>query len=100
MKKIREAIHTLSFEEIKQLEQEIKSGSIELKKTMFERMQELDNVTKFCAVCFNNIRDTEYTYSILFGPKDFRRKASFCAIDCMEYFTTHLKEMKNAEVQK
>jgi hypothetical protein len=34
---------------------------------------------------------------LIFGPKDFRKKASFCALDCLEYFIEKIKKEKKAK---
>ncbi len=100
MRKLKEAIKSLEYEELRKVEEDLQKGGAELKKMLWERMQEVHNNAKFCTVCFTEFDRRDYTYSMLFGPQDFKRRAHFCAVDCMEYFIAHLKEMKDVKETK
>jgi hypothetical protein len=53
---------------------------------------------KVCPVCNSTIN--EECFTLVFGPKDFRKKASFCAFDCLEYFINQLKEQRKKEIKE
>ena len=49
----------------------------------------------FCTTCSNAIDPyNTNNYTLIFGPDDFRKKGSFCGLDCLEYFLIRLKQMK------
>jgi hypothetical protein len=48
-------------------------------------------------VCNSKIEPHTNSFILVFGSDDCRKKAHFCAVDCMEYFIAHLKFMKKQE---
>lgn len=95
--KLKEAIKEWNYEELRAFEKEMNIGGREIKKVLWERMREMENSTKFCTTCFSELDPYETTFTLIFGPEDFRKKASFCAVDCLEYFLTHVKDIEKAK---
>ncbi|MBW3022708.1 hypothetical protein KY308_01225 [Candidatus Woesearchaeota archaeon] len=89
--KLKDSIKDFSFEELKFLENDLKNGEEIIKYALWERMQEISNSEKFCATCFRELKSIKY--SVTLGTK-FRKKVSFCEIDCMQYFISHLKDFE------
>lgn len=56
--------------------------------------------TSFCAVCGSKLDESQYVYTLVFGPDDFQKKASFCGLDCMEYFLNYLKKLNKQNHNK
>ena len=96
-KKLKEIVDNLEHEDLIKLQKDIEEeGGMHVKKLVSEKIQQLeDNEKVICAVCGKPINPyyTEH-YKLIFGPRDFRKKASFCALDCMEYFLKNLRESK------
>ncbi|MBU1204959.1 MAG: hypothetical protein KJ968_01055 [Nanoarchaeota archaeon] len=96
-KKLREIVDNLEHEDLIKLQKDLEEeGGIHIKKLISDKIQQLEDSEKaVCAVCGNPINPyyTEH-YKLIFGPRDFRKKASFCALDCMEYFLKDLKQAK------
>ena len=95
-KKLREIIDNLDHEDLIKLQKDFEEEGIHVKKLISDKIQQLEDSEKaVCAVCGKPINPyyTEY-YKLIFGPRDFRKKASFCALDCMEYFLKNLKDSK------
>ena len=96
-KKLKEIVDNLEHEDLIKLQKDIEEeGGIHVKRLVSEKIQQLeDNEKAICAVCGKPINPyyTEH-YKLIFGPRDFRKKASFCALDCMEYFLKNLRESK------
>jgi len=96
-KKLRDIVDNLEHEDLIKLQKDLEEeGGIHVKKLVSEKIQQLeDNEKALCAVCGNPINPyyTEH-YTLIFGPRDFRKKASFCALDCLEYFLKNLKQEK------
>ncbi|MBA3064162.1 hypothetical protein FP803_01860 [Candidatus Woesearchaeota archaeon] len=96
-KKLKEIVDNLEHEDLIKLQKDIEEeGGMHLKKLVSDKIQQLeDNEKAICAVCGKPINPyyTEH-YKLIFGPRDFRKKASFCALDCMEYFLKNLRDSK------
>ena len=96
-KKLRDIVDNLEHEDLIKLQKDLEEeGGIHVKKLVSEKIQQLeDNEKALCAVCGKPINPyyTEH-YTLIFGPRDFRKKASFCALDCLEYFLKNLKQEK------
>ena len=95
-RKFEEVIEILDYNELMRFKNDLDSGAVTLKKLLEEKIKrKLKEHEKVCATCSNNLnfyRTSNYT--LVFGPDDFKKKASFCGLDCLEYFIIKLKEMK------
>ncbi len=96
MEKITEIIDKLDFEEILRLRKEIIEGKA--KKIIDNKLETFKNSNKVCPVCNSVVGDEGLT--LLFGPPNFRKKATFDGTDCLEYFlykikNEHLRYKKN-----
>lgn len=89
--KLKNALNDFSFEELKVLEKDLVNGAEEMRAIIWEKMQELSNSEKFCATCFRELENAKY--SLALGTR-LKKRISFCEIDCMQYFISHLKEFE------
>ena len=92
----REAIDTMDYDELMRVKIELECGAVNMKKLVVQKVREAEkkHETK-CAVCHTEINmHSTNNYTILFGPEDFKKKASLCALDCLEYFLGQLREMR------
>jgi len=92
MNKLAKLIDNLSEKDLKLIKKDLKAGNIErlINKRIKEKREEDPN--KVCPVCNSPIRAENIT--LIFGPKDLRKKASFDGIDCLEYFLEKVKMKK------
>jgi hypothetical protein len=90
MNKLSRLINEMDDEELRLLKKDLEAGNIE--KLLNHRIRERSEAdpNKVCPVCHSPV--SEDSISLVFGPKDFRKKASFCAIDCLEYFISRIKQ--------
>ncbi|MBR9699555.1 hypothetical protein GOV09_03820 [Candidatus Woesearchaeota archaeon] len=90
-------LYNLDYHELLSLKNDFESDGSFL--TLLDtRIKELEKQHKqFCATCSSEM-DTKQVnnFTILFGPDDFKKRASFCGMDCLEYFLKELKEIKDA----
>ena len=95
-KRFEDLIDVLDYSELMRLKNDVDNGAITLKKLMEERIKKkLKEHEKICATCSNTMNFYKSSnYTIIFGPDDFKKKASFCGLDCLEYFIIKLKELK------
>ena len=94
-KRFEEVMDMVDFSELLKMKRDLDNGGEEINKIVEERIRkEIKKNEICCTVCTNKIkRHSENNFMLVFGPEEFKRKANFCGIDCMEYFTTHLKQL-------
>jgi len=81
-------IEKLSIEEISELRKLIKEGVVE--KLIEHKLERFKNSNKVCPVCNTPIGEDGLT--LIFGSADFKKKATFDATDCLEYFISKIKK--------
>jgi hypothetical protein len=92
MNRLARLIENLDEDDLKLIKKDLEAGNIErLISKKLQEQKETDS-NKVCPVCQNEIGEENMT--LVFGPKDLRKKASFCAIDCLEYFLNRIKDDK------
>ena len=99
--KLRDVVDSLEFDELVKMKKDLDYGGFHLKKFVESKVNErAKKHEKYCAVCANELKTTStHNFTLVFGPDDFRKKASFDAVDCLLYFIKDLKNMKKV-VQK
>ncbi len=100
MNKLARIISELGYDELKLIQKDLNEGNIE--KLVLSRLKSFDDDgATVCPVCNAQIIDPDNGgLTLFFGPKDFRRKATFDATDCLEYFITHLKNLSEKKIKK
>ena len=95
-RKFEEIFDILDYNELMRFKSDFDSGAISVKKLLEEKIKgKLKEHEKICATCSNNLNFYKTNnYTLIFGPDDFKKKASFCGLDCLEYFILKLKNMK------
>ena len=91
MQKLRKIIENLGYEELMKLKKEMENG--EFKKIIEQKIRNFETThEKACSVCYNDLEPfSTSNYTLVFGPDDFRKKARFCAFDCLQYFLDNLR---------
>lgn len=94
MEGLKEVIDDLSYGELKELENNLKKGS-DIKDLLKDKIEVIEKRNaRICATCGNPLDAFSLTnLSLMFGPEDFKKRASFCAFDCLEHFTIKLKNL-------
>ncbi len=95
-RRFEEVMDILDYDELMRFKNDLDSGAIALKKLLDERIKrKLKEHERICATCSNSLNFySTSNYTLIFGPDDFKKKASFCGLDCLEYFIIKLKDMK------
>lgn len=94
--RFRDLVNNLDHFELLALKKDLVGGATATKKLVDDKIKENEKGReKFCAVCDQKLDQYSTNYTILFGPDDFKKRASFCEIDCLEYFITKLKGINN-----
>ena len=91
MEKLRQGIASLNYNELKIMEKDLKKGAPVIKSLIKRRINQLETQdTGICAGCGSK---EHLQFTLIFGPEDFKKKASFCAMDCLEHFILQLREL-------
>lgn len=90
---------SLEHYELVRLKQELEKGTLNVAKSIQEKIKEHEKKhASYCTTCSNTLDHyNSNNYTIIFGPEDFRKKASFCGLDCLEYFLIKIKQIKKGE---
>ncbi|HOI19131.1 MAG TPA: hypothetical protein PLX15_04705 [Candidatus Woesearchaeota archaeon] len=100
--KFSEYLDTLSREEIKELYKDLLKKNSTSFEEILKKLKELDPFKlKKCVVCGNELTYSQEPLILEFGKRGYRKKAFFCATDCLQYFTkTSLLEKKTLRITK
>ena len=93
-RRFEDVMDILDYNELMRFKSDLDSGAMAIKKLLEEKIKrKLKEHEKICATCSNNLNFYKTNnYTLMFGPDDFKKKASFCGLDCLEYFIIKLKE--------
>ncbi len=92
--RFKDVIELLEVEELELIKQDIDKGGVNIKNLVKTKLkEEMKKHGSCCTTCATEIEPFSHNnFTLIFGPEDFKKKATFCAIDCMEYFLAHLKK--------
>ena len=101
-RRFEDVIEILDYNELMRFKTDLDTGAVTLKKTLEEKIKKkLKEHEKICSTCSNNLNFYKANnYTLIFGPDDFKKKASFCGLDCLEYFINKMKDMKSNKEDK
>jgi hypothetical protein len=90
MDRLSKFVSDLDQNELMLVKKELEAGNFE--RLLAQKIKETkeQDWNKVCPVCHSPIEEGSMT--LTFGPKDLRKKASFCARDCLKYFVQRLEE--------
>ena len=96
MYSLKKFLDGMEHYELVRLKQQIEKGNLDIEKEIREQIRHLEKKhANFCVTCSNTLDPyNTNNYTLVFGPDDFRKKASFCGLDCLGYFLINLKHIK------
>ena len=99
MYRFKQFLNSLEHYELVKLKQQLEKGNFDVVKEIQKKIKEHEkNHANYCATCSNDLDPfNTNNYTLLFGPEDFKKKASFCGLDCLEYFLLNLKQLKKGD---
>ncbi len=91
---VDDLVDGLSYSHLLRMQFDLNHGALHLKKLVDARIRMLEAANrKVCAACGNDIdSENASAYTVVFGPSDFRKKATCCGMDCFEEFIVKLKQ--------
>ena len=95
MKKVRQALEKLAYTDLVSLQKDLFNGGTKVRTLVTECIRELEEAeTLICSTCGNKVsRKQAENFTLVFGPSEMKKKASFCALDCLQYFFNSMKEL-------
>jgi hypothetical protein len=93
--RLRELINTLEYDELVRMKNDLSKGGDAIRILVDNRIkEEYKKHDTFCTTCSNRVEpEGNTTFTIMFGPESSKKKATFCAMDCLEYFMSELKKV-------
>jgi len=100
--RLRDVVDALDHDELLKIKKDLDGGGFHIKQFIQQKIKEKEEVhEKFCPVCSSPINPKNIsTYTLVFGPEDFRKKATFDALDCLKYFLQNMEQMKKKSICK
>lgn len=107
-KRFRDVAEEILYEDLVKMRDDLDSGGRHLRALVDSKIKEIEREeVKTCAVCGTPINPHFIDdYSLVFGRFDFKKRAFFCGLDCLNFFVGKLNEkekdrlMRNKETPK
>lgn len=95
-RRFAEVVEMIEFNELVNMKRDIDKGGHETNRIITQVIkEELKKHNTYCTTCSARIDPYNTSnFTLIFGPDDLKKKASFCALDCMEYFLQNLKDLR------
>ncbi len=91
MNRLAAIINSLNYRDLKAIEKDLYEGNIG--KLIKQNLNKIESISpKTCATCGTELKKPAYVLE--FGRQDFRKRASFCGLDCLSFFTSKLSAEK------
>jgi len=92
----RDAVEKLDYDELVKIKNDLETGSKHIRRLVDTKIKEKKNRHEtYCTYCNSEINpDSVQNYTLLFGPEDFKKKATFCGLDCLKAFLRDLEVMR------
>ena len=98
-KRLRDVIDLVDYHDLVRMKKDISEGGVHINKLLESKIKEHQKGHEaVCSVCASDIDPSSVnSYTLIFGPDDFKKKATFCGVDCLQYFLEHLKKIKQVK---
>lgn len=94
--RLKEMIGMLEHEELIGMRKDLMKGGAVIRSLINDQIKDNEKRhQKYCTVCASDINmGSPSNFTLIFGPDDFRKKATFCAADCLKYFINNLESLR------
>jgi hypothetical protein len=91
-KRLRDVIDEISYEDLVKIRKDLNEGGTHLKTLINGKIEEIEREEiKLCATCGTPINPHFMDdFSLQFGRFDFKKRAYFCGLDCLNFFIAKL----------
>ncbi len=99
--KFKEFLETLDYNELLEFQKQVKERSSVMRQLLDDHINVVERINaRVCATCGNELGMQTKNLTLHFGPEDFKKKASFCAFDCLDFFLDQLKSIEMKKEKK
>ena len=101
-KRFVDIVSSLEYEELVELQRDLFNGARGTRQVVSNKLKEITATeSRTCGTCGEsiNLRDAS-EFTLILGTSSMKKRASFCALDCLEYFAANLKQLSSKNVQK
>ena len=97
---LRDVVSSLKYDELINLQKDLYTGGSTIKQLITNKIKEITATeSRVCATCDNQIDlRVANEFTLIFGTTEHKKRASFCALDCMEYFTAKLNRLTGKKI--
>lgn len=90
-------LQSMQLEDLYRLEDELKGGARQLQQCIRSKINDMEHQhDMLCVSCGVGLQIQQVDhYTLVFGPHEFRKKASFCGIDCLNGFIRELEVIQH-----
>ncbi|MBI2663916.1 hypothetical protein HYX10_01075 [Candidatus Woesearchaeota archaeon] len=101
-KKFTDVVSSLDYEELIDLQRELYAGGAGIKQVVSNKLREISaSESRTCGTCGSGVNlRVAAEFTLIFGTAESKKRISFCALDCMEYFTRGLKQLTGKKIQQ
>ena len=95
-------LSSLEYDELLELQRDLFNGGSSTKQVVSNKIKEITaKESRTCGTCGSpvNLRVAN-EFTLIFGTPEVKKRASFCALDCMDYFTSNLKNLTAKKIQQ
>ncbi|MFO8015642.1 MAG: hypothetical protein R6U32_00915 [Candidatus Woesearchaeota archaeon] len=95
-RRFEEVLDMIEFNELVNMKRDIDKGGTEIEGLISRKLkEEIKKHDVRCTTCQARIDPySTSNFTLVFGPEDLKKKATFCALDCLEYFLENLKDLR------
>jgi hypothetical protein len=100
--KLQQLLNSLEYKDLLQLQRDLKSGALLTQHVVNKKLNEVETSHRsFCASCTKNMNvERDDVYTLVFGDKTIKKKASFCGLDCLHEFTKNIQADRVQQFKK
>ena len=101
-KKFGDIVSSLEYEELVELQRDLFNGGASIKQIISNKLKEISATeSRICGSCGSEVNlRTANEFTLIFGTSETKKRVSFCALDCMEYFTKNLKQITSKKLEQ
>lgn len=99
-KRFRDVADEIMYEDLVKMKRDLDEGGAHLKTFINSKIEEIDREeVKTCVTCGTPINPHFMDdYCLTFGRYDFKKRAYFCGLDCLNFFIANLSRKENAKL--
>jgi len=99
--KFKEFLENLDYNEVLEFQRQVKDKESLIRTILNDHLSVIEKINaRVCATCGNELNLQSKNLTLHFGPEDFKKKASFCAFDCLDFFMDQLKAIEMKKEKK